>query len=264
MINNNGIHSSVYIGTGDKRGFYTLHRIISGAKSGGEFWHDNYIQNLSTEWEKADEKARAYAEACGAVYYPEPFELDGFTKLHGHARWAMILDMIDGNEIPVGKFRGESIDSIIDDELEYFAWMLEEFNFNKDEFIPFRVRLATLFADRENPRETARIAEQARQEREQAIHDAAEPVPETDARIKFTGTVLAVKWRDNDFGGGYKMLFRDDRGFKLWGTALTIDGDIADKGDQVEFMATVEQSDDDAKFGFFKRPTKKRLVKAAE
>lgn len=61
-------------------------------------------------------------------------------------------------------------------------------------------------------------------------------------------------------GSTYKMLVQDDRGFKVWGT---VPGSIAaDKGDEIKFVANVEASDDDPKFGFFKRPRKAVTLKS--
>jgi hypothetical protein len=95
------------------------------------------------------------------------------------------------------------------------------------------------------------------------------------------------------------MLVKDDRGFKVWGSIPSclqlfdievseeieadhverirnnghdvkhVDGKwilttqqqrSLDKGDRVRFTATVTPSNDDAKFGFYKRPTKAELV----
>ena len=91
--------------------------------------------------------------------------------------------------------------------------------------------------------------------KEQAILDAnAEPVPVTDERMQITGKILATKYVENDWGGSMKSLVQDDRGFKVWGTSQ------ADKGDRVTFMARVEVSQDDPKFGFYKRPTKVQIL----
>lgn len=116
---------------------------------------------------------------------------------------------------------------------------------------------------------------------ERAEREAAEPEgkPVIEGRIEITGTILAVKFVDNDFGGTLKMLVRDDRGFKVWGTrpnSLRTDWEwregeghvitqaVAGKGDRITFTATVEKSDDDETFGFFKRPTKATLIEKAE
>lgn len=81
-------------------------------------------------------------------------------------------------------------------------------------------------------------------------------VPVTDERITFTGEILSVKWKEGPVygSGAWKMTVRDDRGFVVWGTMpSSIDGE---KGDRVQFDATVKPSDDDPTFGFFSRPTK--------
>lgn len=97
--------------------------------------------------------------------------------------------------------------------------------------------------------------------------EAAKPVP-TDLhgkRADFRGTVLTVKEPDEyDRFGSTKMLVKHADGWKLWGTVpSSILHDIA-RGDEVEFSATIKVSDKDPKFGFWSRPTKARLIKAAE
>lgn len=80
-------------------------------------------------------------------------------------------------------------------------------------------------------------------------------VPE--GRMLISGKVLSVKEQE-DFRGApvWKMLVRDDRGFKIWGTIPSgIDWNTKVRGQTVEFRATVERSPKDPCFGFFKRPT---------
>lgn len=77
------------------------------------------------------------------------------------------------------------------------------------------------------------------------------------------GTVLSVQERP---GYGYgatvlKMLVKDDRGFKLWGTVprdLIVEG--VDRGMRVKYTANVEASKDDESFGFAARPRKASVV----
>ena len=93
-----------------------------------------------------------------------------------------------------------------------------------------------------------------------------------------TGKIISTKLVD---GFGYnqtvlKMLVVDDRGFKVYGTvpqaiideavprphslgAQVWDYEVL-KGQRVTFSATVQASDDDDKFGFFKRPTKAAIA----
>lgn len=97
---------------------------------------------------------------------------------------------------------------------------------------------------------------QARLDAEAAAHEAAAPCPA--GRVEIIGTVIALKWKESQFGGALKMLVRADAGYKVWGTvpnSLPFNVDSG-RGERVKFTATVEPSNDDPKFGFFKRPTK--------
>ncbi len=82
-----------------------------------------------------------------------------------------------------------------------------------------------------------------------------------EGRTIISGEVLCCQWRDNDFGGAYKMLVKDFRGFKVWGTCpQAFEDEVCDALEGgcvfVSFTATVSKSQDDSKFGFFKRPSK--------
>ncbi len=98
-----------------------------------------------------------------------------------------------------------------------------------------------------------RIAEQQRTE-------AAASTPVVEGRIEVTGEVITTKEQDTMYGLTVKMLVRDDRGFKVWGTVPSALLGEGVKGQRVAFTATVRASDDDAAFGFYQRPTKARLV----
>jgi hypothetical protein len=92
--------------------------------------------------------------------------------------------------------------------------------------------------------------------REKEPEPVAIPTELTDGRQVFTGVVLGLKWVDSEWGGGTKIIFQDDRGFKLWGSRTA----NFEKGNRVSFVARIEISKKDACFGFFSRPTKgKRL-----
>ena len=112
-------------------------------------------------------------------------------------------------------------------------------------------------------------AEKRDAERE-AERAAAADCPE--GRIVLTGVVISTDLRENAFGTAWKMLFKSDDGFKLWGTIPSslfnwfdedwrnhVGGDKM-PGKRVTFTATVTPSADDEKFGFFKRPTKAEWV----
>lgn len=77
--------------------------------------------------------------------------------------------------------------------------------------------------------------------------------------VEITGEVLSVKEKETMYGWQWKMLIRDDRGFKVWGTLPSALND-AERGTRVTFIANVEKSKDDDTFGFFKRPRKAQVA----
>jgi len=110
----------------------------------------------------------------------------------------------------------------------------------------------------------------------QAEYADAADVP--TGTVEITGEVVTIKWQEGKFGNTEKMLVKDERGFKVWGTvprSLWSDtkqddeGNLThlpgvEEGDTVKFTATVERSKDDPKFGFFKRPRAAEFVARAE
>jgi len=97
------------------------------------------------------------------------------------------------------------------------------------------------------------------------------PVPQTDARVKIEGKVISTKVEDGGYGPTLKMLVQHVDGYRLWGTAprSLIDegskvGDHSLKGKTVSFVARIQRSDRDDKFGFFSRPTNASVIKRAE
>jgi hypothetical protein len=110
---------------------------------------------------------------------------------------------------------------------------------------------AALFAIAKADRDAARLAEKAEQE--------AAKRPVVTGKIRVTGEVLTIKEQYSDYGSTMKMLVLDDRGFKVWGSVPRkawdiVEGDMV--GARLSFNASVEASNDDQCFGFFKRPSK--------
>lgn len=81
-------------------------------------------------------------------------------------------------------------------------------------------------------------------------------------RVQVTGTVLTIREDENDFGKVTRMLFKDDSGFRLWGTRPSYTN--VEPGDRLTFSANITPSDKDAKFGFYKRPTKADVLERKE
>lgn len=86
-----------------------------------------------------------------------------------------------------------------------------------------------------------------------------DPTPVVEGRIDIAGKVLSTKWQESLYGDTLKMLVLDDRGFKVWGTVPAAIDDV-ERGNRVAFTASVERSDDDETFGFYKRPVKAELI----
>lgn len=93
---------------------------------------------------------------------------------------------------------------------------------------------------------------------EEKTHPAT-PVPAGKHTI--TGEVLTTKITEGFYGKTLKMLVKDDTGFKVWGSIPAVLGRPAN-GERVEFTANLEPSKNDPAFGFYKRPTKARLLTA--
>jgi len=249
---------TVYISTGELEGFYTLRTFYRKVSEGGEVCCvDSYRQNLSTDWGTAFDKAKAYAKRTGANFNPQRFELDEFNKLRGEQLWMMIkndLTLID--IIPFGKNAFKKLDDV---DIDYLWWMANSWTNTETKNIHFRVALAIFLANSgtEDPAVTREIEVAEREAQQRRDYEKAEPVPITDGRIRFTGKIVHTREVENQWGSSKKCLFIDDRGFKLYG------GDVGDEGDRVTFIARVEPSSDDTKFGFFKRPTKIDYLESA-
>lgn len=108
--------------------------------------------------------------------------------------------------------------------------------------------LSELSEEEIEEREKAKKALEEKERKEQEEYEKAEPIPETRERIKIEGLVLARYQKETQWGTTVKNIIQDDRGFKVCGTA------VAEKDERVSFIASVEISKDDIKFGFYKRP----------
>ncbi len=103
------------------------------------------------------------------------------------------------------------------------------------------------------------IAEDIERAEQHAAERAnASPIPNelTEGRHTFTGIIRSTKDVENMYGITLKMLFVDDRGFKLFGSVpMSLPYNV---GDRVQFDAAIDRSNDDDTFGFFNRPTKSK------
>ena len=103
-----------------------------------------------------------------------------------------------------------------------------------------------------------------REEGEKAIAKANEPTPVAiptellAGRHTISGILLHTKVEPGYTYNSFvtKMLVRDDRGFKVWGSLPSALHGYVEKGDRITFDTKVEVSNKDECFGFIKRPSK--------
>jgi DNA-directed RNA polymerase subunit RPC12/RpoP len=133
----------------------------------------------------------------------------------------------------------------------------------RGEMTPGQIRHAVAAVERDRRRD----AEQAERDAGDAAALAAGVTVPT-GKHTFTGTVLAVKWQDGYMpnSGAEKMLLQSADGWRVWGSvpaALQLTQyNIVELeqwrrdmcGREVTITATLEPSDKDPLFGFFKRP----------
>lgn len=103
-------------------------------------------------------------------------------------------------------------------------------------------------------RSKVRQAEWAAQRAEEA--KTARPV--IIGRTQVRGVIQSAKGKEGPYGWVLKLVVKDDSGFKVYGncpSALS-----PEKGDRIEFVATLKQSDDDPTFGFFSRPAGASII----
>lgn len=150
-------------------------------------------------------------------------------------------------------------------------------------------------------RAAQRAAEDAEREAERAARNAEKiaaawdeahalnaawtgPTPDApEGRVVVEGEIRSMKYRENAYGGAWKMLVRSDEGWKVWGSvpreimesepvqtryyedryAYGSLGAAAAEvliGARVRFTATLSRSDEDRLFAFAKRPTKAEVL----
>lgn len=130
---------------------------------------------------------------------------------------------------------------------EFFFSMLDQFDRNGD------------LSERQIDALIASKARKAERDAKRALESIQHPAaPVVEGKIVVTGEIIKLDVTDGQFTREV-MTVRDDRGFKVWGTQPRALYE-AKVGARVTFTATVEKSDRDETFGFFKRPTKPAIL----
>jgi hypothetical protein len=92
-----------------------------------------------------------------------------------------------------------------------------------------------------------------------AAEAAAHPAPK--GRVVVTGEVISTKVVESAYGMAFKILVKDDQGFKVYCSIPTaqleeINNLSEAKGKRITFTATLEPTTDDVSFAWGSRPTK--------
>lgn len=117
------IRREIYISSGRKNGFYTLRSATTSA----HYTSDNHLRNLSTDPDKAEEKAKAYFDRvygkdCVDVFFAGFADFDLTPWGAGLQPWEREqFSMIECGEWPFGKFKGQGIKDAPDSYLLYWS-----------------------------------------------------------------------------------------------------------------------------------------------
>jgi len=174
----------------------------------------------------------------------------------------------------------------------YESWAASQFyteaKLEKNPFLRSMAENLRIAGNEFTPNMLAALHRAVEQKAARAAESEANPVVE--GRQVITGEVLSAKTRESDYGTQYKILVKDDRGFKVYASIPKAQADEAFeafsmeigsnghspydfgpacwflgtddskytgvKGRRITFTATVEVSQDDNGFGFGSRPTK--------
>ncbi len=285
-----------YISTGELNGFYTLkHRFdetcyarSANYNSTGEVEsyiaeRDWFVKNLSTNREKALAAAHAWCDENGVPNngtvrrFHADFSLEEIHRLKAEeyaarraAKSAAIQATLDANPEFAGvyqfvnEFQNQAGDRC--KNLEQFgkhSWNFftcEDICEKLDKYGSVSERQIAFAVDLFNKLQAgiARDQKWAEERQELVSKGVAAPV----GKQTVTGTIVGFKEVHNEWGYATKVIVKLADGSTVYGT-LPSTGSGAEKGDVVSFCATFSQSDRDVLFGFYSRPSKWTIQKAA-
>ena len=101
----------------------------------------------------------------------------------------------------------------------------------------------------------------ARLAAQEAARADATPCP--TGKVEIEGECLTIRETHSEYGSCWKMRVLTDAGWSAWGTIPRAIDDV-EIGDRVRFTATITPSNDDNLFGFYKRPTRAKIIERAQ
>lgn len=230
------VRRRLYIDSGMKNGFYTL-RVESMCNG---YHRDSYLRNLSTDPDKAEQKARAYFDR---VYGPDCLDVvfDGWADFN-LTDWGTALQpwereqlkAIDAGLWPFGKYKGQPIHEAPDSYLIFWAQKAPE-----GPVLPSLIELCRSIADERGlvakyEERRAAIAAQKAADAEVSQH-----VGTVGERRDWELIVRHVLRFETDFGWMYIHLMVDNAGNVVVGKfSKALAG--ADEGKRIRIKATVK------------------------
>ena len=266
--------ATYFIASGAGNGMFTL-RKNDGFDHYGEL-KSYHVRNLCRDPKEAYQKARQYVisqnldpDGMDQDYSPAIRVLEDAIPNKDLNTWGECnpeyqnqMSYVKAGFMPWGKYYDEKIDTI---PIAYFVYMFQsDLEKKQSNIVKENIRQQVL------PRKAEfafYVSEQAikatqRQQEEDKRRASAIDVPE--GKIDISGKIVGVKYQENMFGGSFKMIVEAKEGFKIFGTIPNSFMEMVEsmydlKGKSVSFSATLERSENDNKFGFFKRPTKAKF-----
>lgn len=247
---------AVYVSTGAKSGFYTLRRV-------NEF-EDRFIRNLSTDPDKANEKIKRWENLGFRILNGADFDLEDWTPFYNQnvaaIEYAKLIQIVDFGDKLCGKYFG----SLKNGQLKWImdTGLLSDQNGTMRMRLLNRLEVAAIAIKQLIDSGILEYKDPSEERLERMAERKAQSEPVIEGRIQISGEVVSIKEQESIYGITTKMLVRDDRKFNVWGTVPSSIYDV-EVGQRVEFTATVEASTDDETFGFYKRPSKAKLMEEA-
>lgn len=214
-----------------------------------------YVGHSSITWKRGDAGEAPWCFDCNGVGYHDVRVSSIRARVRREVKRAEEMEREAVEALREAARREQEVTEWISNHTDVWQWLAEHaersrFAFDLIQSLNERGSLS----DRQVEAVRKAIA------RDEATATGAD-VPE--GRETVTGEVVTLKEVEDNYSpyGGtiIKMVVLDDRGFKVYGTRPSSLAGV-DRGSRVTFTAALAPSDDDPKFGFFKRPTKAATI----
>lgn len=253
--------SHVYIGTGERTGFYTLRKVewtkrvsydgLGVAVFCGWECNDFYVKNLSTDPKQAESKAADYAVKYGLEDYASAdFDLDAWGTFIAENRGQLIGYRRSPIIVFGTKHAGHTFAHVCETDPDFVHWMFDTCAGILEDVD------AAMRSKRLNRLELTVIAmnemiEDGRLFLPEKVEVVQEPevpsnwIGEIGDKIEFQGTLVFRKAFDTQYGTNVIFIVKAENGdvVKFFSTSVTFDD--VNRGDWIHLKGTVKSHDED-------------------